>query len=276
MGALEDIKQMQQLGKSDTEIRTTLKQQGVAEGEIDSAMSQSKIKDAISADESAIPTPSAPTASTTAEPGAPQQPITKEVGELSLMAGEAQVEVPPPTIAAPPPQPAPAAALAAPPAIAPAEEVALAIPEMPMAPAPGALAPAPGILAPAAAPGYQYPAASAAGLSTDTITEISEQVMAEKLMPIRNQLEKILDLKTTLESKQEALDERLKRIEKIIDRLQLSILQKLGDYVSSVENVKKELVETQKSFKAAKKPAKHKPVEHHKKKMFKNNHKAKK
>ncbi len=87
------------------------------------------------------------------------------------------------------------------------------------------------------------------GLSSDTITEISEQVVAEKMSQIKNQLEKALDLKASVESKIEYIDERLKRIEKIIDRLQLSVLQKVGEYVTDVSDLKKEFIETQKSFK---------------------------
>lgn len=267
MGTLEDIKQMQQAGKSEADIRTELQGRGVAESEITTAMSQSKIKDAVSAEEGPAPAPPAPVAPETAEPGAPK-PVTQEADQTpqpSLMAAEPQAEVPPPAIAAPPPAPV---------AAAPAQEVALAIPEMPIAPAPGALAPAPMAAQQGYGAGYggggYAAAAPAAGLSTDTITEISEQVMADKLKPIKNQLEKVVDLKTTIESKQEALDDRLKRIEKIIDRLQVSILQKIGDYVTSVEDVKKELSETQKSFKAAKK-TEHRPAQ--KKKMAKKNHK---
>jgi len=92
-------------------------------------------------------------------------------------------------------------------------------------------------------------------LSTDIIAEVADQIISEKLSPIKNQLEKILDLKSTVESKVEYLDERLKRIEKIIDRLQLSILQKVGDYLTNVEDIKKELVEMQKSFKFEKSKA---------------------
>lgn len=108
-------------------------------------------------------------------------------------------------------------------------------------------------------------------LSTDIISEVADQIISEKLSPIKTQLEKILDLKSTIESKMEYLDERLKRIEKIIDRLQLSVLQKVGDYLTNVEDIKKEIVETQKSFKSAsqsaeksekpEKPAKLKPSE---------------
>jgi DNA-binding transcriptional MerR regulator len=97
----------------------------------------------------------------------------------------------------------------------------------------------------------QYPPQQAqAAISPDTISEISEQVVSEKLAPIRKAIESVLDMKTTVESKLDYMDERLKRIEKIIDRLQLSILQKVGDYMTNIDDIKKEVVETQKSFKS--------------------------
>lgn len=88
------------------------------------------------------------------------------------------------------------------------------------------------------------------GLSTDTITEISEQVVSEKFAQIKEDLEKILDVKTTIDSKLEFLDQRLKKIESIIDKLQLSVLQKVGEYVNNVQSLKTEVIETQKSFKS--------------------------
>jgi hypothetical protein len=93
---------------------------------------------------------------------------------------------------------------------------------------------------------YEY----APTLSTDTITEISEQVVSEKLSQLKDDLEKILDLKTVLDSKIDFIDQRLKRIESIIDKLQLSVLQRVGEYVENVQNLKNEIIETQKSFKS--------------------------
>ena len=87
-------------------------------------------------------------------------------------------------------------------------------------------------------------------MSSDVITEISEQVVSEKLSNIQDKLEKAIDFKTAAESRISSLNERVARIEKIIDRLQLSILQKVGDYVNNVSDLKSELEETQKSFKA--------------------------
>ena len=120
-------------------------------------------------------------------------------------------------------------------------------------------------------PGYQdyqpYQSYST-GPSPDLITEISEQIIAEKLSAVRKALEKSLDIRNTLGTKVDYLDERLKRIEKIIDTLQSSVLRKVGDYVNDVQDIKKELIETQKSFTKiqGKKHSGHKPQKHHHKK----------
>ncbi len=87
-------------------------------------------------------------------------------------------------------------------------------------------------------------------ISPDTMNEVAEQVVAEKLGPIAASLEKLFDQKSNSEAQIQYIDERLKRIEKIIDRLQLSILQKVGEYVTNVDDIKREMVETQKSFRA--------------------------
>jgi len=86
--------------------------------------------------------------------------------------------------------------------------------------------------------------------NSDVISEIAEQVVTEKLSSLKNSLEAVYDLKNTIETKIESFDERIKRIEKIIDRLQLSVLQKVGEYLTNVDDIKKELIETQKTFKS--------------------------
>lgn len=89
---------------------------------------------------------------------------------------------------------------------------------------------------------YGYPQ------SSDMISEIAEQVVADKMSELRKHIEKVIDFRTTAESKIQFIDERLKRIEKVIDTLQSSVLRKVGDYVTNVEDIKRELVETQKTF----------------------------
>ena len=118
---------------------------------------------------------------------------------------------------------------------------------------------------------YQYNQySSSPSVSTDTITEIAEQIVFEKISQMKGQFEKVLDLKTTFETKIAHMDERLQRIERVIDRLQISILQKVGEYLVNVSDLKKELVETQKSFQSSNKhhsseSQSHEHHQHHKK-----------
>ena len=96
----------------------------------------------------------------------------------------------------------------------------------------------------------QYPVYQPSGLSPDTITEIAEQAIEEKLEDTRAKLQDIASFKASMEATIDSIDSRLQRIEKVIDRLQLSVLQKVGDYVNNVDDIKRELIETQKSFKS--------------------------
>jgi hypothetical protein len=96
---------------------------------------------------------------------------------------------------------------------------------------------------------YQgYQSYDQSGISSDTIAEISEQIVSEKIEEVRKRFEKLIDFKTTIETKTESLEERLKRIEKIIDSLQESVLKKVGAYTSNISDIKKELIQTQNTF----------------------------
>jgi len=172
---------------------------------------------------------------------------------------------PAPDIQAPPntfpiPEPAPAPTMAAPPAPTQA-------PQTP-APAPEIQAPTPSEAMPPQMPedqgtyqDYQdYPEYQeggyeeagyqdySGGVSSDTITEVAEQVVAQKFSDIRKPLEKVIEFKTTVETKIDSVEERLARIEKTIHTLQSSVLGKVGEYMTNIDDIKKELVETQKSF----------------------------
>lgn len=222
MGIIEEIREMQRTGRTDEEIAGELRMRRVPENKIEDAFSQIRIKSEImgaEAQESPIPVPpqteeeAMPLPSATQEVEAP----TPEGGPYSSYQPSAEAEQPQEAVYAESPQ---------------------------------AYAPAPAQQQYSQYQYSQYPPQQAQPqLSSDTISEIAEQVVSEKLAPIKNKLEKTLDLKTTLEAKTESLNERLKRIEQIIDRLQLSLLQRVGAYMTEVDNVKKELVETQKSFK---------------------------
>jgi len=85
-------------------------------------------------------------------------------------------------------------------------------------------------------------------INADTITDITEQVIDEKLLSLKKEIEKIIEMRGFLESRIDLLNKRVEKIEKIIDRLQLSVLQKVGEYMTNIEDIKKEIIETQKTF----------------------------
>jgi len=225
MALLNDIKRMQSEGKTEQEIISSLRQKGISPREIVEALSQSKIKGAVVGETNA-PEPYAPPVqqAQAVEQEALMPQASQEIGYPDGIPSEEQpaqytqspqvaVEQPMPYSPAQPSQPQPS------------QEQYQEYPQY-----------------------QQYP--QAAGISPDTITEIAEQVVSEKLSTIRKDMETIIDLKTTMGTKLSILDERLKRMEGIIDRLNLSIMQKVGDYMTNIDDIKKELIETQKSFKA--------------------------
>lgn len=77
--------------------------------------------------------------------------------------------------------------------------------------------------------------------STDTIIEISEQVFLEKTKNILKQVKELEEFKKISESKIADIDERLKRMEKNFDKMQLSILDKVSEYGKGLDYLRKEM-----------------------------------
>lgn len=94
--------------------------------------------------------------------------------------------------------------------------------------------------------GYYPPQQTAT--NTDTIVEVSEQVFDEKISGISKKVDSIDEFKVLTQARMEHLNERLKRIETIIDRLQASILEKVGSYGSNLDSIKKEMSMMQDTF----------------------------
>ena len=213
MGTIDEIKSMQAQGRSEGEIRNVLKQRGLSEREIENVVNQAKIKEAVAQGYSTkqnVPQPS----------GMPEIPsATKESDYPQDYSAQNYGDMQPSMMGQP----------------QQVQEYG----------------------------GGAYEAEDSGGqqygydqyqpyqeaMSSDMIREISEQVVSERLSVLQDKLEAALHFKSVAEARIASIDERLKRIEEIIDRLQLSLLQKVGDYVNDVRDIKHELIETQKSFK---------------------------
>lgn len=226
MGALEEVKNMQKQGMSEKQIIEGLQQKGLSYKEISEALAQNKIKAAIEEPQIEVPQPELPPLE------APQQEELQVPQEDQQMYQKENFE-------STPSPPGMQKSLMTQDSESQGQQVQEYFPTQPQE-------------------NYSYDQQSQGGyaqydyaspaLSADTITEISEQVVSERLSDVRKKMEKMLDFKTQLEAKAESIEERLKRIERIIDTLQSSVLRKVGDYVTNVEDLKKELVQTQQTF----------------------------
>ncbi|MEX0920832.1 MAG: hypothetical protein WDZ62_01055 [Candidatus Pacearchaeota archaeon] len=244
MGILEQVTGMKEKGASEDEIVKSLKDQGVSPNEISEALSQAKIKNAVSSEQggntnesmepsmmgpeetnpenhSELPTENIsdedlepPTPSKSQQPQTRKgfQPMTKEVSENSN-----QEYVPRPQGSAsysneyqgqPYPQ----------------YEESQEYENYGQDP-------------------YGYDSGS-----SDTMIEISEQVFTEKIKKIQEKVDEFNEFKNLAEEKINNVSERLKRIESSIDRLQADILEKVGSYGRGLEGVKKEMGMIQESF----------------------------
>lgn len=193
MTALEQVMQLKNQGMGDEQIINTLQQQGVSPNEINTALSQAQIKNAVTAEQ----------AQAGQEQYAPAQtPMTQEIQPTQDQYAQPEAQ-----------------------GYTPQEEY---YPQE----------------------GYDqgYPPQQGAGFDSDTIIEIAEQVFTEKIKKIEKQLNELNEFKTLTQTKVQNIDERLKKIETMIDKLQITILEKIGSYGQNIESIKKEMGMMQNSF----------------------------
>lgn len=122
----------------------------------------------------------------------------------------------------------------------------------------------------------QYPQQNT---NADTIVEISEQVFDEKINKITKKIDSIEEFKTLTQTKLDHLTDKVKRIESVMDKLQIAILEKIGSYGKNLETIKKEMSMVEDSFAKTLNPlldiAKHKSPSKDKEKSEKKNSKKK-
>lgn len=189
MSILDQVTQMQNQGKSETEIVNALKEQGVTPKEINDSLSQAQIKNAVSPQQSMQPSvmqqDSAPT---------PQNNYSSQTQEMSE-------------------------------GYYPQEQYPQSQEYYP-----------------------QQSYDNYAQTDTDTMIEIASQVFSEKIKKLQKQTTELNEFQTIYKTKIDNLSERLKKMEDIINKLQLAILDKVGSYGKNLDNIKKEMNMMQESF----------------------------
>lgn len=76
---------------------------------------------------------------------------------------------------------------------------------------------------------------------TDTISEIAEQVVQEKFSEFEKKTGDLIAFKNETKDKISDLDERLKRIESSIDKLQQAVIGKIGEFSETTQAISKDL-----------------------------------
>ncbi len=87
-----------------------------------------------------------------------------------------------------------------------------------------------------------------AGLDTNTVMEVADQVFSDRIRKTQKQVDNLTETSTLLQTKMENVSDRLKKIETTIDKLQIAILEKVGSYGRNLEGIKKEMSMMQDSF----------------------------
>lgn len=91
--------------------------------------------------------------------------------------------------------------------------------------------------------GYSQPA-----MDSETIMQVAEQVFEDKIKKTEKQINEFNEFKTISKTQIDSLSERLKRIETMMDQLQIKILEKISSYGENLESIKNEMSMMEDSF----------------------------
>jgi len=89
--------------------------------------------------------------------------------------------------------------------------------------------------------GQQYYAPEQSAMSIDTISDIVERIVSEKVKEINQKIKSSTEFRTKTEEDITDIKERLKRLESTIDSLQRSIIGKVGEFGQSTTLIHKDL-----------------------------------
>lgn len=96
--------------------------------------------------------------------------------------------------------------------------------------------------------GYTQDEYSPYSSPSDTMIEIAEQVFSEKIKRFEKQMRELIEFKTIYASKIDDMNERLKRMEKYFDKMQMTIIEKVGTYGKELTTLQKEMEMIENSF----------------------------
>ncbi|MEK6871463.1 MAG: hypothetical protein AABX16_01015 [Nanoarchaeota archaeon] len=224
MAMMEMISQLKNQGMPTGQIIQSLKEQGYSPKEINEALSQVDIKSEINTSSQTYPLYA---------PDIPQQGFT--LADLRDPNAQQQPGFPPDMQMQPsmdsqvsPPRNEEYAQID--------QQTAMPYPEY---------APAPEQYAAADYPQYSAPSQS---IDVETISDITTQILEEKLKTIKKELQLSTHFRKEAVEKINTIDKKIEKIENTLAELQMAIIKKIGEYGENMENISKELKATQDSF----------------------------
>jgi len=233
MSVLDQVMDLKSQGIRDSEISSRLQEEGISPGEINDALGRAQIKSAVS--DTGTGTEGMQPSILGNEDGQELERLPLEGLEGGTLSDE---DLTPPRPGMYPMQPMPRYMTKE---ISQEEESEAYQPQEVYSPQPQLQAPQ---------EGYEYAQydQSAGVGDTDTMIEVAEQVFVEKNKPLQKKIDEMTEFRVLAQTKIENISDRLRRIETIIDKLQASILEKVGSYGSGLETVRKEMSMMQDSF----------------------------
>ncbi|MFA5061172.1 MAG: hypothetical protein WC494_02565 [Candidatus Pacearchaeota archaeon] len=78
-------------------------------------------------------------------------------------------------------------------------------------------------------------------VDTGIISEIAEQIFSEKISELRKEIGDFTSFKNRIQDKVSDIDERLKRIESSIDKIQQAIIEKIGEFGDNTVMIHRDL-----------------------------------
>jgi len=102
-------------------------------------------------------------------------------------------------------------------------------------------------------PSGQYPE-YVQGMSSETVSEITDQIVTEKLTSALKPIADLAAFKESSTKKISMIDDRLKKVESLIEELRSAIIKRIGDFGQNVEEIKNEMSMMQDTFSKALKP----------------------
>jgi|TARA_B100001971_G_C18221098_1_gene557247 hypothetical protein len=253
MATLDRIIEMQKQGLSESQVSTQLQNEGISPQEINDSLNQARIKSAVSPPEGMAPPQTGQSQQgaqgTETQQEGMQPSIMQEQaapGEIHATQNQAEPtrEIEPTQTTATDPTPATQMQQM------PPEQATMQPPAQPL-PVQAPPQQSPEVYPPETQDPYygQTPQAYSAdtyyppqySADNETISEIAEQIASEKINEYTKKTGDIASFQNQIQEKVSDIDERLKRIEGGIDKLQQAVIGKIGEFGESTGAIHKDL-----------------------------------